>query len=78
MGTADNDVCIVGFARTPLGAYGGSLASLDALALGAHAIKCEFAPLRHEASGAKRVVFLTCVSLAWLSLVCCGCVFSGC
>eukprot|EP00854_Cymbomonas_tetramitiformis_P007504 gene7504-8931_t len=33
------DVCIVGFARTPMGAFNGSLASLSASELGAVAIK---------------------------------------
>jgi len=35
---ADRDVVVVGFARTPIGKMGGSLASLTAPRLGAHAI----------------------------------------
>jgi acetyl-CoA C-acetyltransferase len=36
---ADDDVVIVSYARTPIGSFGGSLASLTGPQLGAHAIK---------------------------------------
>jgi acetyl-CoA C-acetyltransferase len=35
----DNDVLIVGYSRTPIGAYNGSLASIPAIELGAIAIQ---------------------------------------
>ncbi|MDX1660020.1 MAG: acetyl-CoA C-acetyltransferase [Nitriliruptorales bacterium] len=39
MNTSANDVVVVGYARTPVGKFGGGLSSLTAMQLGGHAIR---------------------------------------
>jgi len=39
---SDRDVCIVGYGRTPMGGFTGTLSSLGTIALGARAVKGRF------------------------------------
>ncbi len=48
---------IVGAARTPIGAYGGSLKDFTACDLGAHAVKAAFARAGIDAKEAQHLVF---------------------
>lgn len=81
-GDGARDVCVVGYARTPIGAYGGSLASVSAVDLGAHAIECTFRPCIVAASGAvlRRcgVGYARCPTLTPPPLGFSGCVADSC
>ncbi len=52
----DNDVCIVSAVRTPMGSFGGSLASLTAPNLGSHAIKAAVERAGIKASDVDEVI----------------------
>ena len=51
------EVVIVGAARTPIGAYGGSLKDFTACDLGAHVVKAAFARAGVDAKEAQHLVF---------------------
>jgi acetyl-CoA C-acetyltransferase len=51
------EVVIVGAARTPIGAYGGSLKDFSACDLGAHVVKAAFARAGVDAKEAQHLVF---------------------
>ena len=59
----DNEVLIVGFARTPIGAYNGSLSSVPCIELGARAIEGALAQNKVDKNDVEEV-FMGCVLTA--------------
>lgn len=86
---SDNDVVIVGYSRTPMGSYNGSLSSVPTIELGARAIQGALQQNKVDLNDVEEV-FMGCVLTANLGqaparqaclkagLVCCYCCYCCC